>query len=286
MKFKEIFYLLGLKPRLKIYGHAPEEQEIDGLGRIVFSHWLHPKEPRRQFHRREIDELRKVLREGDFVIDIGAKTGDTTVALALAVGASGKVLALEPNPHVFPVLQQNAANNPQLTNIEPLPVAATETDGKYTFEYSDAGFGNGGLHKGISSWRHAHAFKLEVQGVNLAQLLQRQYAQDLQRLRLIKIDAEGYDYWVAKSLQPVLEQQRPYVILEVFKHVSQETRAQIFALFNGLGYRILKNNSLDTVVKMNSFEDLFGEEILTADDMLKQRHFDIICIPPGEPMPS
>src|SRR5436190_2005868 len=118
-----------------------------------------------------VDQLRRFLRPGDVAIDIGAHTGDTTLPIALAVGATGRVLGLEPNPYVFPVLECNASLNPAKTSILPLNFAAMRTDGFYEFQYGEEGYCNGGFHEGMSKWLHGSAFKVRVEGRNVQAFL-------------------------------------------------------------------------------------------------------------------
>ena len=86
MKFKEIFYLLGLKPRTKSYGYEVVHFDLATEGRVSYARWLHPKEQRKTFSQAEVDELRRFLSVGDVAVDIGAHTGDTALPVALAVG--------------------------------------------------------------------------------------------------------------------------------------------------------------------------------------------------------
>ena len=55
--------------------------------------------------------LRAVLQPGDVVIDVGANVGSTALASAVAVGAEGHVLAVEPHPRIFGYLKANIARN-------------------------------------------------------------------------------------------------------------------------------------------------------------------------------
>jgi FkbM family methyltransferase len=216
-----------------------------------------------------IDALRALLSPGDAAIDIGAHTGDTTLPMALAVGCGGCVLALEPNPYVFAVLQQNAGLNPHKTNIVPLPFAATVADGEYEFEYSDPGFCNGGFIKGQCSWQHAHAFKLKVQGRNLVAYLRREHPDFLPRIRYIKIDAEGYDCEILESLAELVSAEKPYLRTEVFNHSSLAQHLQLYRTVTILGYHV------------HRFDDdaHYRGPLLAENDFTAARGFDIFCEP-------
>ena len=269
MKGKELLYLLGLRPKPRTYGHRVRVFELPDDGRVEYAQWLHPKEPEKTLTAEGMRELRRYLSPGDVAIDIGAHVGDSTLPLALAVGRSGCVLALEPNPYVFGVLEQNAALNPDRTRIIPLPFAATPEDGELEFEYSDAGFCNGGMHEGISRWRHAHAFRLKVQGRNLETFLEREHPALLPRLRFIKTDAEGYDHSILVSLSRLLAERRPYVRAEVFKLTSEPQRREMHRFLTGLGYEIFRYTG----------DAGYRGERVGEDDVMRWRHYDIFCVP-------
>ncbi len=267
MKFKEWFYLLGLRPRPRRYGFEIRQFDLPGTGAVRFAHWLHPKAVARPVTPRMVAELRRYLRPGDCAVDIGAHTGDTTLPLALAVGPQGWVLALEPNPYVFPVLAEAARLNPHLTRILPLPFAATSRDQELEFDYSDAGFCNGGRHEGISRWRHGHAFRLKVHGRNLVTFLEREHPELLPRLRWIKTDTEGSDHAVLESLVSWLTRLRPYLRAEVYEHLPESRRRAFYRFLRGLGY----------VVHRFGGDECICAERLDEEDFLRRRHFDVFC---------
>src|SRR3972149_742186 len=82
------------------YGHELREFQLAHDGRIEFAQWLHPYDRPTEITQSAVDALRGFVFPGDFVIDVGAHTGDTTVPMALAAGPTGCTLAIEPNPHV------------------------------------------------------------------------------------------------------------------------------------------------------------------------------------------
>jgi FkbM family methyltransferase len=269
MNLRQAAYLLGIRPKPQVYGFEVATFELPKEGTIRYAQWLHPKESKKVIEQAVVDELRKYLSPGDVAIDIGAHTGDTTVPMALAVGPHGTVLALEPNPYVFPVLKKNAELNPGKTSIVPLMFAAMPEPGDSYFEYSDSGFCNGGLHEGVSKWRHGHVFKLKVRGENLESYLAEHHPSLVPRVRLLKVDAEGYDYQVLASLKNLITAQKPYIKAEVFKLLSLAQRERLFDFLTGLGYR---------VHVIESDTKLLGAELTRADLMLR-RHYDVFCVP-------
>jgi len=269
MKAKEIFYLLGLRPKPRTYGYEIRSHQLARDGEIAFAHWLHPSQKLQPLSQEAVDELRRYLNPGDVALDIGAHCGDSTLPMALAVGPTGVVLALEPNPYVFPTLEKTAQLNSSRMHIVPLEFAATPGDGEVEFEYSDSGFCNGGRHEGISRWKHAHAFKLKVQGRNLAAVLERDYAELAPRVRYIKVDAEGYDRVVLSTLTGLLARARPYIRAEVFKGTDGEQRAELFKLLEGCGYAVHKLES----------EKKYRGARLGISDVTRWTHFDVFCMP-------
>src|ERR1043165_5951042 len=135
-----------LRPRKRIpfadYGYEMRQLQLPRDGLIDYAHWLHPSNSPTDFTQQAVDALRQFVSPGDFVVDIGAYSGDTTVPMALAAGPGGCTLALEPNPHVFKVLAANAPLNRGKTNIVPRCLAATQNDGQFVFHYCDAAFRN------------------------------------------------------------------------------------------------------------------------------------------------
>lgn len=267
MKASELLYLAGIKPSPKRYGSEVRTFHLENDGEVNYAKWLHPYEREKRITQQSVNELRKFLRPGDVAVDIGAHTGDSTIPMALAVGITGCVLALEPNGYVFPVLQQNAGLNPDKTRIIPLCYAATPADGEFEFSYSDRGFCNGGSFEGMSVLLRGHPFKLKIQGRNLCRLLDQQFPELIDQIRYIKIDAEGYDLTIIESIADLLRKNRPYLKCEVYKRLSFAQRKNLFQTLKELGY---------TIHKVEGDESYSGE-VITESNLTKWRHYDVFC---------
>jgi len=269
MKLKEYLYMFGIKPKQKKYGYQIKQFRLPSFGIVEYAQWSHPSEKNKFITQENVSYLQTIINKGDFCIDIGSHSGDTAVPMALAAGSSGLVLALEPNPYVFPVLNKNAFLNVDKTNIIPLMVAATQQYEDLSFEYSDSGFCNGGLHKNISKWSHGHAFNLIVSGVNLSNVLNNKFQDRLPMLKYIKIDAEGFDLYILNSIDDIVTKYRPLIKAEIFKHVDQSYRDQMHDYFTSKDY---------VVYKVKNEEHYKGQK-LNKSDMSNWRHYDIYCIP-------
>jgi FkbM family methyltransferase len=268
VKLKDLPRALGFGSSPREYGSEILTFSLPAHGDVKFARWLHPGETPKSVTEASVDALRSFLREGDVAIDIGAHTGDSTLPMALAVGPGGTVFALEPNPYVFKVLALNATLNPSAGRIVPLMFAAMPEDGEYEFEYSDDGYCNGGLHSGMSAWKHGHFSKLRVAGRNLAEYLRQHAAAELPKLRYIKIDTEGFDRAVARSLAGILRTERPYLKTEIYKHLPDAERTGYHADLRQLGYRVFKCE-----------ESVYRGEELGPGDLSRWKHFDVFAIP-------
>ncbi len=271
MKFREIFYLLGLKPRLRTYGHRVEPIELAPGDRIDFAFWLHPASHPLPVDAAQVAALAEFLKPGDTAIDIGAQIGDTTVPMALAAGAEGCVFAFEPNPMAFAVLEANAGLNLSRTRIVPLRYAAGDGPGRLVFRYSDPGLCNGGELRGLSKWRHAHAFEIEVESIHAESFLRERYSAEIAKLKYLKVDSEGADFRILRTMEGLLRDYRPYLRCEVYRHLSREERQEFFRFLLDRGYAIHR---------FVSATEYRGPR-LGLEDVLHREHYDIFAVPEG-----
>lgn len=269
MKFKNLIELLGLRKKPRHYTYSVKDYDIGPDITVHYAQWTHPGEGIKVISRDLIEGYRRYVNAGDFCIDIGAHSGDTTLPMAVAAGKSGCVLALEPNPYVYHVLEKNSRANAHVCNICTMQAAAATKEGFMEFEYSDAGFCNGGRHEGISAFRHGHAYKLPVFTVDLTNELRSDFSDYLPKLKFIKIDAEGYDLYVLRSLSAIIKEFTPVIKAEVFKKTSARYRTELLSFLSELGYAVFKIASEPT---------LPGDK-LTTSNIDPGKHYDIICLP-------
>ena len=88
--------------------------------------------------------LRAILRPGGTFVDVGANWGYFTLLAAHLVGRGGRIVAFEPDPRLFRLLEANLAAN-GIRTAEALPVAAADRAGTLSLAGHDADAGNWGL---------------------------------------------------------------------------------------------------------------------------------------------
>ena len=228
------------------FGYRIDSFQLKEEGKVDYANWLNPLLQPKKVTQEEVDFFKSIIRKDSLVIDIGANTGDLTVPIALATGNKGMVLALDPNTQVFAVLAANAKLNKEKTNIVPLQFAATETDGEFYFASSEATFSNGGLINDTNDSAHGK-FKLKdkVRGVHLETYLRKHFAEWIPNISFIKVDTEGNDLSVLKTVENIIADYKPSVVAEVFPTLTKQERDDLFHFFSEKGYTIYDLSHLD-----------------------------------------
>lgn len=247
--------------------------QLEGIGEVEFANWTNPLTPEIKLNDEMVGFFRKFISPGDLVIDIGANVGDTTVPMALCAGPSGLTLGFDPNPYVFKILQKNAELNPGKVRLIPVPYAISREDGEeYYFISSEASFGNGAISPSKESSHGKFVFPEKVRGVNLQKFLQREYPEWQEKLSFIKIDTEGYDKEILKSISDLIEARKPVIVAESFGKAAESAKMELYDVIAQHGYNI------------SYFSDFISNAqempITKKEDMLKwDRTINICAIP-------
>jgi FkbM family methyltransferase len=241
---------------------------LQNEGPVQYAQWLHPGEFGNEVTQDNVNFYKQFIKKGDFIIDVGANEGDTTVPMALAAGPEGTTLAFEPNPHVFKILKVNSDFNKDKMNIIPLNFAATAQDGEFTFGSGDPSYGNGGIIGFTHNKKRNIRYTFPVTGKNLEQYLKSNFANMLSRLSFIKIDAEGYDKEIIKTIPGIIDEYRPYLVTECFGPATDQEKLELFDLLTSKKYILYRTNFIN-----------YDKIKITRDTMAVKATYDILAIP-------
>ena len=242
MNFREYINLWRTRrkarKRTQEYSTRIDTFYLEDTGKIEFANWNNPLVEPLHITEDLIDYFKKYIKKGDLVIDIGANIGDTTVPMALAAGISGMALAFDPNPFVFKVLELNASLNKDKQCIIPLRYAITEKEEEFYYISSEASFANGGISKTTKSKHGKFIYPEKIKGINLIDYLEKNYPDKLSKLSFIKIDTEGYDKEIIKSISSLIDKYKPTIAAECFKYSSSGEKEELFNVIRQHDYDI------------------------------------------------
>lgn len=191
--------------------------------------WQH--ELRRKFFHRQIrhgtfftDEkeyglLNSFLHPGDWALDLGANVGHYTKRMSELVGASGRVIAVEPMPDTFSLLASNVRLFDH-ANVSLLNVAVSDRIDTVGIELPS-------FSEGLPNYYQARltstAAKFSVLTIPIDALsLPKQ-------VKLVKIDVEGHELPVLQGMRRLIERDHPVLIVET-------SGQEAIALLHSLGY--------------------------------------------------
>lgn len=198
--------------------------------------------------------LKRLIREGDSVIDIGANIGTHTIYMSKLVGESGKVIAFEPNKinhdSLFFSLMLNRCFNTSIYRYgvgEKRDVMYIEKRWKDTKVLNN--FGAISLQSEAKSEEDEH--------IDIRPLDEFSF----ENIRLIKIDAEGMEDKVVKGMRDLLTSSKPYLIVEI--HPAEIP--QMITLIESIGYKMFQlGQTIDFIAfpieKENELKELFGKK--------------------------
>ncbi len=155
-----------------------------------------------------------LVKETRTVIDIGANTG-LFALLAAAAEPTCRVWAFEPVPFIFDMLQKNIQLN-KLENLEAVSCAVSDVVGESTFFITRT---NVGIPTDSSS---CQGFRDQVEEFPLPTITLDEYMsqQGIDRLELLKIDAEATESKVICGAMQTIRRDRPFIICEVLENID------------------------------------------------------------------
>ncbi len=175
--------------------------------------------------------VRKLVRIGDRVVDVGANVGLYTVTLSRLVGDSGKVYSFEPFPETLETLT-NVIRRLSLKNVVTRGCAVSDSVGQGTMEVPLYEEGGENLYQArLATGRPTTHRRCVVEICTLDSLFG---TPDIDRIDFIKIDVEGHELQVIQGGRRVLGRFKPSLLVEISGNPDDNNSAS-FRLVEELG---------------------------------------------------
>jgi FkbM family methyltransferase len=174
---------------------------------------------------KEIGFLRRFLKPGMTVIDVGANQGVYSLPLARLVGSTGRVFSYEPGSEARSLLEYSRNLN-GLRNLEIVNAALSDAAGE------------GNLAFAWSSELRALGSAATGESVRITTLDLEDTAQGWSSPDFIKIDAEGEEERIIVGARAFFATHSPLVMFEI--KAGDKVNEQLLALFPTIGYRVFR----------------------------------------------
>ena len=183
----------------------------------------------------EINKLIKIsLNPGDIALDVGGNIGLQSIRMSKSVGEQGKVFAFEPLIHLQEKLSRNIKLN-KADNVKLFPYALSNTEREVDFHISKGKWNQGTFN--ISNNQPG----TEIQHVIIKVADEIPEVKELNRLDLVKIDVEGFEYQVLLGLKQTIRKHKPRIIFEYDKNyweANAQNFSECFDFLSGLDYTL------------------------------------------------
>lgn len=149
------------------------------------------------FEKFETELVKKEIKNGDIVLDIGANIGYFSLIFSQIVGASGRVIAFEPDPNNFALLRKNVEIN-NLKNLTLIQKAVSNVSKPISFYLCDY---NHAQHRIYPSSRCNETITVESTTID-------EYISGKEfynKINFVKMDVEGAEYDVLEGMEKTLK---------------------------------------------------------------------------------
>ena len=161
------------------------------------------------------NEVKRYIKTGDAVIDIGANLGYYTYIFSGLVGKEGTVYAIEPIKDFHNLLVNE--------NVRVFDVALGKRNGTAFIE----------------KWRDTNgAYRIADKGQPVNMRKGSELFKDLEKIDFIKIDVEGYEMNIIEDMIAILKKHKPKLLIETGSK-------DVLDLLHSIGYKIIDKKHND-----------------------------------------
>ncbi len=181
------------------------------------------------YEKKVTDTIKSLLKKNDIFIDVGANSGYYSLLASYIVSKRGKVFAFEPVKDTYMRLLKNKKIN-KFINIFTYNIALGNYNGKIKINISKYSDGQNSIGPIKDSYKQIN--------VNIRKLDTVIKNSDIKKIKLIKIDAEGYELEVLKGSIKLLKF-NPKIVFEYNKESVYRNKLDynlIFEFLTDLGY--------------------------------------------------
>lgn len=154
----------------------------------------------------ETEFVKKEIKKGDVVLDIGANIGYYTLIFAKLVGEEGKVFAFEPDPYNFALLKKNVETN-DYKNVVLVQKAVSNKTGRIKLFLCEDNKGDNRIYNS-----HDGRQSIEIEAIRLDDYFENYNG----KIDFIKMDIQGAEGGAIQGMSNLLEENKNVKIISEF----------------------------------------------------------------------
>jgi FkbM family methyltransferase len=171
-------------------------------------------------------DLRDAIQQGDTVVDIGVYIGVHTVVAAQAVGPTGRVYSIEPDPTAVRMVQKT--------------LRGSGLNGRVTLIHAAAGDRNGVVR--LERRTHDPSMNTIMSGVGTYEVDMVVPDDQIEHADVVKIDVEGAEMLVMAGMRRLLASARVLIVECAPQLLADATPADLVQQVRAFGFRSIVVN--------------------------------------------
>jgi len=183
---------------VEIEGRKMFTQNNDGLALSIF----------KIYEPNQTEIVKKYVREGDIVIDIGAHVGYYTLLMAQLVGKNGKVYSFEPDPVNFQLLKKSVEIN-GFENVVLIQKAVSNITDKVKLFLGDD---DSAINRIYDAKLGDAKESIDVNSVTIDEY----FKENDELINFIKLDSEGSEVKIINGMKQFLSRNKKLVMMTEF----------------------------------------------------------------------
>lgn len=246
LKYKNISYKLALNPEnglldKNIFLNGPYEGEI-------------------------LDQFMNVVKTGDTCLDIGANIGHHSIFLSKLVGKTGEVIAFEPIQKLADQINLSAKEN-NLDNLKVVVSALGEKNYDTVIHINKYVIGSSSL---LATRYGNDVEKINIKVSKLDDIFN---SLNIQKIDFMKIDVEGYEWFVLDGGRDVISTHKPKIVIEYSPEYYRQNDVshmdKIISFLRENNYQLYDiENSNKEILDDAKFKDSFGVNLRSQTNLL------------------
>jgi FkbM family methyltransferase len=201
---------------------------------------------------------------GDVVLDVGANIGYFSLLASQLVGPAGKVISIEASPKIHALLSENIAMN-GITNVRAVNLAAAYEEGEMSiYAADDANIGSSSTIPVEGNTRTGTVKAMSLHAIATPD--------ELARVRLIKIDIEGAEQPVVRSIMENLALYSPDCEIALEIAVGGDAILSEMAAHGFKAYELYNDNSDEGYIGRTAYDPVpFNGTVSKVTDFIFSR---------------